>query len=199
MDSDDCEVKLIESMLEATDNNCKEIAEMDEKLTTLLEENQKIIGRVEELAKSSEGANQHISIPDQVQVPVTGINLTKADTGRMLLPRQKKLMQVNALDREKGRRLVRKLYGDKKGRRPTRSNKTSTSYPGPVNQVDPTKSGYGPVLEKLDILTDRMEQVPSLVTVNAVKGQQTEGATSGDNHSFLGMKPNVASSQTTSE
>ena len=25
------------------------------------------------------------------------------------------LMQVNALDREKGHRLVRKLYGDKKG------------------------------------------------------------------------------------
>ena len=113
-------------------------------------------------------------------------------------------MQVNALDQEKGRRLVRKLYGDKKGRRPTQSNKTSTSYPGSVNQADQASSGYGPVLEKLDILMDRMEQVASLVTgvanitVNAVKGQQTEGATSGENHSFLGMKPNVANSQTTS-
>ena len=115
-----------------------------------------------------------------------------------------KLMQVNALDREKGRRLVRRLYGDKKGRRPTRANKTSTSSSGLVSQVDPVKSGYGPFLEKLDHITDRLERITSLqaevanINVNAVKSQQIEGAISGENQSFLGMKPNVATSQTTS-
>ena len=114
------------------------------------------------------------------------------------------LMQVNALDREKGRRLVRRLYGDKKGRRPTRANKTSTSSSGLVSQVDPVKSGFGPFLEKLDHITDRLERITSLqaevanINVNAVKSQQIEGAISGENQSFLGMKPNVATSQTTS-